>query len=1123
LSAWLALAAAGTIAVWIATGRGAGISPDSVEYVAAARWLLAGKGLRALDGTPLIHFPPLYPVALAAAAWMSGSDPLDAARWLNAGLFGFLLALAGLLACRISGRVSAGLAAALVLLVSRDTVLMHAMAWSEPLAIVLGTAGLALLARHLETGRTHELMLAALALALATLTRYAAVAYTIAAIAALCLLDRGTLPARKLVKALSVGFAAVLPVGLWSVLARRGGGVGGRTLDLHGLTVSDLRKAAGTLASWVVPADTPAIIAVIATLVAVAAVFALVLRWRRQRTDGLPLPRILLLFAAVYAAFIAFCRMTIDAAILFDARILAPMLVVLVIVVSGLAGLGLPTLGHRWRWLVAAALAVLVGAQAFGTARWMRSARNQGLFYTRRGLETSPLLNRVRALPSTALVWSNAPDVIYVLTGRCVRRLPRRAHPESGRPDTGFTAAWEALLQQRDGYVAWFNAFDWRSYLPSQSELTASSTVSVFVPLRDGTLYRVTASPGRGVARQQPASCAPPRGARRPPTVPEGEPVEWLAYGGDPGGMRFSPLADINRTNVARLQLAWRWTNDEPRGTGPDGTLLPLGKFETTPLMAGDTLFLTTPNHRVVALDAESGAQFWSFDPRARESGRPRRGHRYVHRGLAQYPGDSVTGRRVFHASRGRLFALDAATGKPVEAFGDQGSVDLLTAMRWTGDPDHVDNTSPPTVYRDLVMVGSSISDDVTHPGDPRGAVLAFDAHTGALRWSFRTLTNGGHANVWAPMTVDTARGLLYLPVAAASNDYYGGRRPGSGPFAESLVCLDALTGRRKWHFQTVHHGLWDYDLPSPPVLATVRRGSRTQDVVAAASKTGFLYVFDRVTGTPVWPIEERPVPASDVPGEITSPTQPFPTRPAPFARQGFTESDLIDFTPRLRDSVRARLGGVRFGPLFTPPSLEGTVVMPGRIGGAPWGGAAYDPEQQLLYVKANNQPTVVSLASPGPPGPAVDARYVGQLQRGWRWPDLASSPQELPIGKPPYGTVTAIDLATGDHRWQAAVGHWPELEKHPELKGRKLPPLGAVGTSGGIVTRGGLVFISGGSTSLHALDAATGVQLWEGSLQGKGHANPMTYRTRGGRQYVVIATSRARGGELRAFALPRP
>lgn len=1122
MSAWLAAAAAGAGAVWIATARGAGISPDSVHYVAAARWLLAGEGLRALDGTPLIHFPPLYPVALAAASWVSRSDPLDAARWLNAGLFGLLLAMAGLLACRISGRVSAGVAAALVLLVSRDTVLLHAMAWSEPLAIVLGTAGIALMARHIETGRTSALIVGALVLALASLARYAAVAYTVAAVAGLFLLDRRTLPLRRVVKALGAGFAAGLPLVLWSLLARSGQGVGGRTVDFHPLTTWDLRKAGGTLAGWVAPPDTPPIGAAIATVVVLAAVFALVVHWRRQRMDTAPLAWILLLSAAVYAAFIALCRMTVDAAILFDARILAPIPVLLVIAVAGLAGLGVPILARR-RWLATAALAALFAGHAFGTARWVRSARNQGLFYTRKGLQASPLLDRVRALPSSALVWSNAADAIYVLTGRCVRGLPRRTRPESGRPEPGFPAEWERLLRQPEAYVAWFDAFAWRSYVPSQAELAAAPTVSVFVPLRDGALYRVSAPPDRAGTRHPLPPCAPPRGSRRPVAVPQSEAMEWPSYGDDPGGMRYSRLTDINRSNVARLQFAWTWRNDEPRGTGPDGALLPLGKFETTPLMLGDTLFLTTPNHRVVALDAESGAQLWSFDPRAHESGSPRRGHRYVHRGLAQWAGDSLTGRRLFHATRGRLFAIDAATGAPVETFGRGGSVDLLQAMRWTGDPDNVDNTSPPTVYRELVIVGSSISDDVTYPGDPPGAVLAFDARSGALRWSFRTLPRGGHANVWAPMTVDTARGLLYLPVAAASNDYYGGRRPGAGLFAESLVCLDARTGRRKWHFQTVHHGLWDYDLPSQPVLATVRRGGRTQDVVAAASKTGFVYVFDRLTGAPVWPIEERPVPASDVPGERASPTQPIPTRPAPFARQGFTERDLIDFTPRLRDSVRARLKGVRFGPLFTPPSLEGTVVMPGRIGGAPWGGAAYDPEEQLLYVKANNQPTVVSLASPGPPDGMVDARYVGQLQRGWRWPDLASNPQELPIGRPPYGTVTAIDLASGEHRWQAVVGHWPELEKHPELRGRKLPPLGAVGTSGGIVTRGGLVFISGGSTSLHALDAATGVQLWEGRLQGKGHANPMTYRTRSGRQYVVIATSRARGGELRAFALPRP
>ena len=600
--------------VWIATSRGAGISPDSVHYVAAARWLLAGEGLRAPDGTPLIHFPPLYPVVLAAAAWVSESDPLDAARWLNAALFAVLLAMAGLLAFRISRRASAGLAAALVLLVSRDTVLLHAMAWSEPLAIVLGTGGLALVARHLETGRARVLLAAVIALALAILVRYAAVAYTLTAAAGLILLDRRRPPARRAVKALTVGFAAGMPLILWSLSAGGGPAVGGRTIDFHPLTTWDLQKAAGTLAGWIVPPDTSRTVAAIATVLLAAGILTLIRLRRGQRMARGPLESILLLCVAVYAVFIVLCRISLDAAILFDARILAPLPVLLAIALTGLAGRGMAVLmPARQRWLLAAALIPALGTHAVGTARWVRTARTDGLFYTRRGLQSSALLKQVRALAPTALIWSNAPDAVYVLTGRCVRGLPRRTRPESGRSEPGFAAQWQSLLRQPEAYVAWFNAFAWRSYLPSEAELAVSPAVTAVAPLPDGTLYHITASRERSAAAQAQPPCAPPRGARRLLPVPPGDPVEWGAYGGDPGGTRYSPLTDIDRSNVARLQPAWTWVNDEQREQRPDGTLLPLGKFETTPVMVGDTLFVTTPNHRVLALDAETGTQPVSY------------------------------------------------------------------------------------------------------------------------------------------------------------------------------------------------------------------------------------------------------------------------------------------------------------------------------------------------------------------------------------------------------------------------------------------------------------------------------------------------------------------------------
>ena len=1141
----------GTALVWQITPFGAGLSPDSVSYVTAARWALAGQGVRSLEGGPLVHFPPLYPVLLAVAGQVSGSDPLEAARCVNAALFAVLLGLACLLAARIGRRGAAGVAAALVLVVSRDTVLLHAMAWSEPLAIVLGTVGLVLVARHIETGRIRLLTFGAIALGLAALTRYAAVGYALAAATALLLLDRATPRIRRVAEAVGLAAVAAGPLVIWwrSTGARLG--LGDRTLNFHPLGRWDVTKVAGTLSAWVGLPNAPGLGSGVFVLVATGlGVWLLRLGGRRALTDN-PLAALLLWFAAVYVGLIVVCRLFVDAAILFDTRILAPAHVALTTAGAGLVARALPDpVPRRARLALWAAGLAFVTAHVAATARWAREARADGLFYTRRGLQKSALLAQVRALPPTAVVWSNAPDAVYIHTGRCARLLPGQKRPDNGRPDPAFASGWRELLGQRDAYIAWFDAFAWRSYLPAERELAAAPSIQTVMSLDDGRLYRIASSGPESVAAGSRPACPPAPLARAASGAPVGAPpspalartagdreaaMGWAHYGGDAGGMRYSPLGDIDRTKVGRLKLAWTWrTGEHGRQAEAGSILVGLGKFEATPLMFGDTLFLTTPNHRAVALDAETGLQLWAFDPRAHERDEARVGHRFVHRGLAAWSGGGR--RRLFYASRGRLYALDAATGGLVPEVGDSGVVDLLKAMGWSGNPDHVDNTSPATVYQDLVIVGTSVSDDVSYPGDPPGAVLAFDARSGRLRWIFRTIPHAGepgsqtwvdgtggagHANVWSPMTVDTARGLLYLPVSAASNDYYGGRRHGADLFAESLVCLDARTGKRVWHFQTVHHGLWDYDLPGPPVLATVRRGARTQDIVAVAGKTGFVYVFDRVTGKPVWPIVERPVPPSEVPGEAAAPTQPVPTRPAPFVQQGFSEEDLVDFTPLLRDSVRALLHGVRFGPVFTPPSLGGSVVMPGPIGGAAWGGPAYDPESELLIVKGNNQPSVVWLAPPDPPGGATDARFMPLLRRGWRWP--GGGEQELPFGKPPYGTLTAIDLATGDQRWQVTVGNWPELTGHPAVRGVKLPPVGAVGTSGPIVTGGGLVFISGGSTSLHALDVTTGKELWEGALGGRGEANPMTYRTRSGRQFVVIASSQSRGGALLAFALSRP
>lgn len=613
--------------------------------------------------------------------------------------------------------------------------------------------------------------------------------------------------------------------------------------------------------------------------------------------------------------------------------------------------------------------------------------------------------------------------------------------------------------------------------------------------------------------------------------------VDWPGYGGDPGGMKYSPLIQINRSNVETLELAWTWkTGEQPIARAGQGALRP-GLFEVTPLMIGDTLYLSTPYHRVVALDANAGTELWSYDPGVHKWP----GRVFHTRGVATWTDGHE--RRIFIISRWRLIALDATTGEPIPTFGTGGEINLTEDLIWpVTNRAHYHNSSPPVVYNDLVIVGSGVFDGAVYRQDPPGDVRAFDVRTGKLVWSFHTIPQEGefgnetwkdsswsytgHTNVWAPITVDEQRGLVYLPVSTPSSDFYGGHRKGDNLFAESIVCLDANTGERVWHFQTVHHGIWDYDLPAPPNLVTIRVDGQTIDAVVVLGKTGFAYVFDRVTGEPVWPIEERPVPQSNVPGERTSSTQPFPTKPPPFAKQGFTLDDLIDLTPELRAGALEVVKDYRIGPIFTPPSLEGTVIM-GEAGGANWGGAAFDPETGVLYVRAANYPTLIKLVKPEP-----GTAEVGYVRTGFRL-ELADG---LPIHKPPYSVLTAINLNAGEHAWQIPLGDSPEIRNLPVLQGVNVPQLGLGegpsphGPSGPLVTRGGLVFISGGGSKIYAIDKANGETLWEADLGGGGYGNPMTYQTRSGRQFVVIATGRGvefglgwATGEptLMAFALP--
>lgn len=621
--------------------------------------------------------------------------------------------------------------------------------------------------------------------------------------------------------------------------------------------------------------------------------------------------------------------------------------------------------------------------------------------------------------------------------------------------------------------------------------------------------------------------------ALRPSEAQRGD---WPVYGGDHGATKYSPLAQIDRANVSRLEVAWRWRVGEAPIPQTDSTLAARpGTFQVTPLMIGDTLYFSTPFNRVVAMDASTGRTHWIYDPGAYRAGQPSNGTGFVHRGVATWSDGKR--RIVFMNSRWNLIALDAATGKPVRSFGDTGVVDLTARLRRPVVKRHYTNTSPPVVYRNLVIVGNGVGDRLRYPGDPPGDVQAFDVRTGTRVWSFHTIPDSGeygvetwedgswrtagHTNVWAPFSLDAERGLLYLPVSTPTNDWYGGERKGDNLFAESVVCLDARTGKRKWHYQVVHHGLWDYDPPAPPVLGTIRVNGKRIDAVAVPTKMGYLFVFDRVTGKPVWPIEERPAPQSDVPGERTSPTQPVPTKPAPFSMQGFSEGDVVDFTPEIRQAALDVLRRYRFGPMYTPPSVQGTIVMPGSIGGTGWGGGAFDPVTGLIYMKTTNGPVMYRIYKMDTRTDTIDFSYTADLVNSSVSVPVPGSSVTLPLNKPPYGTMVAIDLNTGAHRWQVPFGDTPEIRELPALKGVALPPLlGVSGAPGPIVTRGGLLFASGGGSVLYALDKTSGKTLWSFDLGNRAYAIPMTYQTRAGRQFVVIAAGAGADAELLAFAL---
>jgi quinoprotein glucose dehydrogenase len=670
---------------------------------------------------------------------------------------------------------------------------------------------------------------------------------------------------------------------------------------------------------------------------------------------------------------------------------------------------------------------------------------------------------------------------------------------------------------------------------------------------------------------------------------------DWPAYGGH-DGTHYSSLSQINRDNVKNLAVAWKYDTGE------------VGGIEANPIVVGKVLYTTTPGRSVIALDAATGKLIWKFESDL-EGGVLSRGVSYWSDGHQS---------RIFAGARNYLYALDATTGKVIPGFGEQGRIDLRKGLRDPHEQQSVELTTPGSIYKDLIIVGGANPE--THPAPP-GDIRAFDVRTGALRWTFHTIPrpgeygydtwpkdawkNAGAANNWTGMTVDVNRGIVYVPTGSAVYDFYGGDRLGNDLFADSLIALDAATGKRIWHFQGVHHDLWDRDFPAPPALVTVTHAGQRVDAVAQTTKSGLLYVFDRTTGKSLFPIKELPFPKSDVPGEVTSPTQPFPTLPVPYTQQSTTVDTLTNRTPEAHAWAVKQFTSMIGGGQFVPPSVDKlTVDMPGFAGGGEWGGVAVDPSTGVLYVNANDTAWLIGLTVPPPAGslgekvyqsqcsgchgvnragspPAIpalegiegiltDQEIAGVIRQGrGRMPPFNSltdeqvqavvryltrapgeeerprraasgeevkddmpykgmgfrrftDPEGYPATAPPWGTLSAIDLNTGQYLWKIPFG------TYPELVAKGMADTGSDNYGGPVVTDGGLLFIGASvfDEKFHAYDKTTGTLLWETALPFAGLATPSTYMVNG-KQYVVIAAGggqssrKPSGGVYVAFALP--
>jgi len=606
--------------------------------------------------------------------------------------------------------------------------------------------------------------------------------------------------------------------------------------------------------------------------------------------------------------------------------------------------------------------------------------------------------------------------------------------------------------------------------------------------------------------------------------------VPWRHFGGDLNATRYAPLEQIDADNAKDLEIAWRWS---AANYGPQPEI----RNVSMPIMHNGKLYLGAgPTRNVVALDAASGQTLWMW--------RPDEGERFAQaarkdsgKGVSFYEGEDGR-RRIITVTPGyHMVSLNADTGLPDPEFGSGGWVDLTEGLRRAPDRElDVGLTAPPLVVGDVIVVGSAhrVSFRPPSKANVKGDVRGFDAASGELLWTFRTIPEKGeegydswhddsarytgNAGVWAPMSADTELGLVYLPVESATGDQYGGDRPGANLFSSSLVAVDVKTGERRWYFQHTHHDIWDWDTPAAPILTDMPDGRK---LVVLLTKQSMAFVFDRKTGEPVWPIEERPVPVSDVPGEWTSPTQPFATWPAPFDRQGVSRDDLIDYTPEIRNAIDALLEHVRLGPMYTPPSLadapdgtRGTLSLPSSTGGANWEGGAYDPTTATLFVPSR---TAVGIMQLEHDPEASDIRYIS---------GRAAPPKvfDIPVAKPPWGRITAIDLITGEHRWMVANGDTPQaVAENPALKGVELPRTGKP-TRAGLVVTDTLLFAGegfGGDPVFRAHDKLTGDIVAEIELPGSQSSPPSAYRV-GGREFIVMTVGDGQSpAELVALALP--